>query len=66
MYVIYWRPKANAVDMRQFESIEELAEWLKRQVEIEPVTVVGIYDKNTTIGEVERRYNHFVDYFVKK
>ena len=63
MYVVYWRCKSNVVDMRKFENLEELKEWLLRQLEIEPTAIVGIYDESTPVGETEKHFKEFKKYF---
>ncbi len=63
MYVIYWRVEPNVVDMRKFKNLEELADWLFGALKFEPIALVGIYNGDTTIEEVKKDYDKYVNYF---
>lgn len=53
-YVVYYRCKARVRDLRAFKNLEELSEWFTRQQKLEPTIIIGIYDKYSTVGEMEK------------
>lgn len=59
--VVYYRMKANVVDMRTFKDADEFTNWISFATKLEPITIVGIYDlKETTISETYKDYKKFV------
>lgn len=63
MYVVYYRMEANVVDMRVFRDANEFVDWLKFSSKMEPIAIIGIYDKDTEYSEGYKDYAKFVKKF---
>lgn len=58
-YVVYWRFMAGTFDMRTFEDMDELMGWMKKEQKIDTIAIIGIYDRDTTVGETEEAIKQF-------
>ena len=42
--------------------MEELSEWFTRQQKLEPTIIIGIYDKDTKFGDIEKDQNNVMKF----
>ena len=62
-YVVYYRCEAGVTDLRAgFKTMEELSEWFTRQQKLEPTIIIGIYDKDTKFGDIEKDQNNVMKF----
>lgn len=60
MAIIYYRSERNVVDLRIFKDTDEFWNWISFATKYEPITILGIYDKNATYSGMHKDYAKFV------
>lgn len=60
--VLYWRCEAKVTDLRTFSDDAEFTDWFRRQLKLEPTAIIGIYDRETELKEMEADRERFMMY----